>query len=53
MQMIIHTAVYEISLAMCGDDGINRPCSAPESNQADSGQVRLLQPAIIHTTQHI
>ena len=65
MQMIIHAAGHQFSLAVCGDDWNNwsaliaqrttgvQPHPAPQSNKADSGQVRLLKPAIIHTHTHI
>ena len=52
--MVIHAAIKEISLSKFGDGWfkLSNDCSihpAPESNPPDSGQVRLLQPAIIHT----
>ncbi|CAL8296460.1 unnamed protein product [Lota lota] len=54
----------ELSPSVCGDGWFNlctliaqcatgvQPHPAPESNQSDSGQVRLLKPAINHTHSH-
>ena len=61
MKMVIHAAMEEISLSVCGDGVLNlcaliaqctagfQPPQAPESNQSGSGQVWLLKPAVIHT----
>ena len=60
-----HQAMQEISLRVCGvtagltcahwllnvTTGV-QPHPAPESNQSDLGQMRLLKPAIIHTHSH-
>ncbi|CAL8272225.1 unnamed protein product [Lota lota] len=55
----------ELSPSVCGGGWFNlctliaqcatgvQPHPAPESNQSDSGQVRLLKPAPIHTHSHI
>ena len=56
-----HAAMQEISFGVNGDGWLNlctlisqcttgvQPHPAPESIQSDSGQVRLLKPAINHT----
>ncbi|CAL8326343.1 unnamed protein product [Lota lota] len=53
--------VGDLSLSVCGGGWFNlctliaqcatgvQPHPAPDSNQSDSGQVRLLKPATIHT----
>ena len=58
---MLHAGALSLSVFVCGDGRFNldtfmAPCStslqthpAPESNLSDSGQARLLKPAIIHT----